>query len=213
MLAMSNSRRRILIRGLVIGLGLVAVIWTGVYIQLVNDEKRWSSGTLQDVKALADSYAQQLTRSVEQIDYLSSSLVYMQENGDLPALIDDQFKYSASTLPLYIAYIDSSGVVRSSRVPSNVGKAVGVTDYFERHKRSPDRTMVINPRSPGNGVLADLEVVRFSRRVDKPDGSFSGVLAIMVEHRYLQSFKALDLYREGDFSSVWHQSGTLLTNW
>ncbi|WP_151446455.1 response regulator [Lacisediminimonas profundi] len=210
---MHFSRTTIILRSAAACIALIVAIWTGVSLEIAQEKRQWQEITLQDVKILAESYAEQLEKTVEQLDYLSSTLVYMQERGVLPEVVDDHFRYASTTLPVFLSFVDAAGVIRSARFRENIGVSMRGHDFIDQHRNSTSREMVINPRSAGAGGLSKQEVIRFTRRVNHPDGSFAGVISLTVDHRYLHSYKALDRFGDSDFSSVWLQGGSMLTNW
>ena len=69
---------------------------------------------------------------------------------------------------------------------------MGDVDFFLRTRDSDGATLIISQPAEGRGGLQGKQVVRFTRRIDKSDGSFGGVILIAVEVDYLLSFPDID---------------------
>jgi diguanylate cyclase (GGDEF)-like protein len=70
--------------------------------------------------------------------------------------------------------------------------------------------MLIAQPSEGRGGLKGKQIVRFTRRIDKSDGSFGGVVLIAVEVNYLLAFPDVANLPEGDFVSARFAGGGVM---
>ena len=56
---------------------------------------------------------------------------------------------------------------------------------FQHHRDNPSRDLLVSP--PVLGRMSGRWVITFTRRVNRPDGGFGGMLLISLEPRYLTS--------------------------
>ncbi|WP_167858529.1 PAS domain S-box protein [Methylobacterium nonmethylotrophicum] len=144
-----------------------------------------------DVRNLARSLAQHATRSAEAVDIVLSGIVDRVEHG---ALRDpNQFRtflekrVKAVTQVRNLAVLDERGdwiidSVPGAHPPLNSADR----DYFLWHRERPDPGMhlgeMILSRATGKWLIP------LTRRWNKPDGSFGGLVAAALDPAYFQSF-------------------------
>jgi hypothetical protein len=100
---------------------------------------------------------------------------------------------------------DAQGVVRygvgSARLPQ---VDISDRDYFIRHRTQPDAGLIIS--EPIMSRISGQWVIVFSRRLNKPDGSFAGTVhAAVVTAQFVQLLAKLDLGANGN-SGLWTQT-------
>lgn len=133
---------------------------------------------------LAETYEAQVIRAIREIDQTLKFVKYAVELKGKQAVLQEL--KAKDLLPpdlLFIVSItDSKGeVVVSTRPP--VMRNVADQNYFQR-QRQADALSVSRPRqSPGSGEWKLL----FSRRLNAPDGSFSGIVMVSVDAAYFVS--------------------------
>ncbi len=190
----------------------LAGIWALVFIDLRNDRELMHAQTLAQVQGYAIGFAENLHKSILQIDQLSATLATLHENGAAPAMLTQAYRGILDELPLYPIFLDEQGIARYLRMPPKTVIDLSEREFFRFHRDSPSRTLRINPREEGVGVFAGQTIVRLSRRVNKPDGSFGGVVAITMLPRFMNAFNDESALGQNDFASVWLADGPMLTN-
>ena len=193
-----------------IALVAVTVLWVGAHFKNVADRSSEETRGQQKVTELASSYALQLHNSIEQIDQLSLLVAHLplsQKKIDMQQVFQDLPAYSWFN-PLLI---DSEGLVISSRTASLLGFSVANTDFFRRHKNSDLTELHINPPEPGYGQLEGKQVIRFSRRVNNPEGRFVGVVSLSMLQEQLTYFGGDVALDSGDVIAIKHRGGDTLT--
>jgi diguanylate cyclase (GGDEF)-like protein len=189
---------------------LGVLLWAITYSLVERDrdavEKRVSEETASDTRA----YAQQLQRTIEQIDQLTLDLrTDVEESGRAPDLeVRRQKGLHPEHAQLYANIIGPDGTLLSSGLHIDDRKNVSDRPYFQAHMHDPSRELRISEAAPGRRLGGP--VIRFSRRIDGPDGSFNGVAMAAVEPTYLAAFHDEALLGEGDFVSVRFVNGPLL---
>jgi len=188
----------------------VALVWLAALLKIDHDQQQLVDEALLDTSFRAKSYEEQLLRAVAQIDQLSMSIKYQWERGGAPLDLEEQFLRGVYQRDFYPVVINARGVAVASTRRLARGTYMGDLDFFLRAKASPHSTLHISPPTEGRGGFAGKQIVRFSRSLNKPDGSFDGVVLVAVEADYLAQFHDLGKLGSGDFVAVRFTDGTPL---
>ncbi len=192
--------------------GAIAVIWALVLVDLKHDRELIERQALVRAQGYAIGFAENLQKSIQQIDQMSLTLVRLHEQGASGDILREAYRGVLDELPLYPIFLDERGIARYTRTPPGVVLDLSDREFFRFHRSSTDRGLRINPREEGVGAFAGQNIVRLSRRMEKPDGSFGGVVAITMLPRYLNAFSETSALGKNDFASVWLVDGPMLTN-
>lgn len=191
---------------------VILLIWALVLVDQRQDKAFLERETLAKVQGYAIGFAENLQKSIQQIDQLSLTLVRLHEYGAPDDLLKSAYRGVLDDLPLYPIFLDKHGIARYTRTPPGMMLDLSDRAFFRHHRDSPSRDLQINPREEGVGAFAGQVIVRLSRRVNGPDGRFAGVVAITMLPRYLNAFGEISALNENDFASVWLVDGPMLTN-
>lgn len=145
-----------------------------------------------EMKNLAKSLAQHAEDSFNLADALLVDMVdRIEREGTYPAVMADmqdflseriQTLQAVKTLTVYGA----DGFVLSSSLSGHTKVNVRDLEFFRHHAATSDRRWFFGP------IIADPLgsewVLTLSRRIDKPDGSFGGVVQISIPPRYFSNF-------------------------
>jgi len=191
---------------------LVAAVCGAVWLKIEMDRTQLIRQAESEAAARAESYAEQVLRGISQIDQLSMSIKYQWEKK-LGALdLEDQFRRGVYQDAIYPAVIDAQGYAVSSMRNLARGTYMGDLPFFKLNRDQPKSQLHILPPAPGRGGFHGKQIVRFSRRFEKSDGSFDGVVLIAAEPDYLASFHNAASLMPGDFISVRFVDGPLLVS-
>ncbi|MGX7704382.1 sensor domain-containing diguanylate cyclase [Methylobacterium sp. Gmos1] len=80
---------------------------------------------------------------------------------------------TADGLGILVLFDENGYGLLNSRYPTGAGGSFADRDYFQVHRRDPDVGLYIS--KPYQSRMSGAYTVAFSRRVNKPDGSFGGV--------------------------------------
>jgi diguanylate cyclase (GGDEF)-like protein len=188
----------------------IAAIWIATFARIEAENNEIEELAYVQAKALSNSYAVQLKRTVDQIDQITLNLQYLWKKTNGAVNLEEQAASGLYPLSakLYISISDKDGIGITSTIG---GGQISVADreYFQFHKfRTDTRLRVENALSIGR--RSGKTVVRFSRRLEDVNGNFDGVISIGVEPGYLASFSDENSLGSHDFMSVRHQEGKLL---
>lgn len=165
---------------------LGVLLWLGLLAKFEEDRHGVERIALQEARALAAAYSQYLTRAVEQIDHLSLLVKYEWEHSSLSLeALAEQGLFPVDRYAL-VTIIDAEGRPLTANRP--IGQTLLVTDwdYFIFHRDNPSQELRIG--SPLTGRISGKTVIEFSRRLEKADGTFSGVVLVSVEPVSFASF-------------------------
>ena len=166
----------------------------------------------EQASAVTRSYALQLRHMVEQIDQITLRLKHHWEDPDIPVDLErDQAHglFPASRL-LYATIFDARGNPLTSTVSGWRTNPTNVSDlpYFQFHRANCCAGLLIS--EPSASRFMGRTVVRFTRRLNRPDGGFAGVVSVAVEPPYLTAFQENAAPGPKDFVSVRLDGGTVL---
>lgn len=187
-------------------------IWAMVLVNQQNDRALLHDQALAKAQGYAAGFAENLQKSILQIDQLSLTLAQLHEAGVRPEAIQRVYQAILTDLPLHPLFLDENGIARYRRTGSGIAIDLSQAEYFRFHRDSPSRALRINPREAGVAAFEGQPIVRLTRRVNKADGSFGGVVAITMLPRYLNAFDSDSSLDLNDFASVWIIDGPMLTN-
>ena len=197
---------------LIICVALVTLVWVVTFniINGVQDDLR--DEAMHEASNRARSFAEQAEKNIAHIDQISLMLRYQwQRDGRAPD-IADQYKNGMHLKLLSLAIIDTSGIIISARAAVAMGMNMSDLPLFTTHRSLTDKALLINPISVGRGSLKDKATIRFTRRMDKPDGSFGGIVLVSTAASYLTHFNEFNELHPDDFISLQFDEGPLLVS-
>jgi diguanylate cyclase (GGDEF)-like protein len=189
---------------------LGSVIWVLTLSKLDNEKKVLETNALRGATSLSKAYADQLARTVEQIDQITLTLKYYRESSDGAPDLEDQLKkglYPASSR-LYVNIVDRHGAIVTSTLDRQSNPNLSNRGYFRHHAAEEVPGLLIS--KPEVGLLTNKTIIRFSRRLEAEDGTFDGVVMVSVEPAYLASFYDESHLSKGYFLAVRHTGTGLL---
>ena len=191
---------------------LLAAMWGAVVFKIQSDRELLIYQAEKEAGARAKAYAEQVLRSVAQIDQLSMSIKYQREHRPGTLDLEDQFRQGVYQNGIYPVLIDAKGYALSSTRNLARGAYMGDLEFFRINRDQPQSQLHILPPIEGRGGFSGKQVIRFSRRINKPDGSFHGAVLIAIEPEYLAGFHDASLMMPGDFVAVCFAGGPLLAS-
>jgi diguanylate cyclase (GGDEF)-like protein len=111
-----------------------------------------------------------------------------------------------------LTIFDENGILLSSSLPGHRGRVnIGALALFQHHKATTSSDWFVGPliRDPLGGDW----ILTISRRFNKPDGSFGGVVQASIPPRYFGNFFGrFDIGSQGSITLL-HQNGTILSRY
>ncbi|MDU2066063.1 MAG: SpoIIE family protein phosphatase [Sporomusaceae bacterium] len=179
---------------LLIGIVLVIALWGFIWKQVSDDYNRTLSENSKETMNLAKAFEEHVFRIISQND---SDLLILrkayEEAGNI-GFSDIANKIIKEKDPSrnIVAIADSGGVSRASTFSGTVGIDSSDRDFIRFHQENSEDVLFIS--KPFVGRSTDTSVIVLSRRINKPDGSFDGVVFMGLKIGYfLDFYKRMDL--------------------
>ena len=188
---------------------LAGVLWSWVITTIAKDKAEIASEVRRSAISQAKAYAEQLDRSLSQIDYIMLNLKYHWQDTGGAVNLEKQMK--AGLVPvsseLVLTLVDRNGKPVTSTLAFDKGLP-GITyrSYFQAHQLDASYGLLIS--EPIMGLRTKRMKIMLSRRLDTPDGNFDGLVVIAAEPSYFVSFPTESTFHKQDFVAVRKADGT-----
>lgn len=187
----------------------IGFLWWGVERTLAERKASEQALTMQQAAARAASYALQLEDLTDRMDQVAEQIIAqwrespnsLDIRGSLTGLLSTRHQ-------IYVFILDANGRVVASSFPPKV-QTIPRMGFFEALESGCCPGWQVTPASFAPTVGAD--VIRFSRRLDRPDGSFGGALVFAAPPNFLETFQDNSVIGPRDFVTVRLVDGPVLT--
>jgi diguanylate cyclase (GGDEF)-like protein len=188
---------------------LAAAIWSITLSIIQTDHEFVERNARKNASYIATSFAQHLTRLLDQADQsaLHLRLDWQQSRGQL--LLDNQpghglFPHSGL---LSATIVDREGTVVTSTRSIKPGASMAKMTYFLDQRDATEDHLHISPLMSAG--LFDKPTIQLSRRVQDARGGFDGVIVISVEPAYFTAFFDSASLGQADLLAVTDKHGTM----
>jgi diguanylate cyclase (GGDEF)-like protein len=190
---------------------LAGAVWAWTFGVIAKDKQQIRDRLRNTAAADARAYAQQLERSMTQIDFIMLSQKYHWEK--LPGQLDLDEQRQAGLLPpsseLVVTIVDAQGNPVTSTLPFKNNKTnIEERSYFREHKEHVGLGMTV--ARPRIGLRLGREVIILTRRLDDRRGRFDGVIAVAIEPVYLGSQLGAAALEPDDMVAAYRADWTFL---
>ncbi|TFW03419.1 EAL domain-containing protein [Oxalobacteraceae bacterium OM1] len=192
------------------GLALGALL-AGLLVSLLNaTQRQLEEHALGEAKVLASIYAQQIGRTIGELDHTTSLLKRIWEHSEDGVRLEDLRKETTflDSTKVGVSIANRDGVIVSSTLPGAVGMSVVDRGYFGFHRSS--QSLDLHVSEPLAGRFADKEIVVFSRRLSLPNGEFAGVVSASTGTRYLAQFADVSILGSTGMLALVGEGGRLV---
>jgi len=184
---------------LVIALGVVLIVgmWLFIWQQINHDYERTMADTSLETMNLATAFEEHVRRIVAGADKDMINLEQAYERDGISSPVFSVYAQNASKDPSrhLVAVYNEHGDVVASFVQNFLASNRSDRDYFQRHRVADGQNVIIG--MPITGRVTGQVIIPLTRRINKPDGSFGGIVLIGLKADYFTSFyKKIDLGQE-----------------
>ena len=167
-----------------------------------------------DIQNLAHSLAEHASHTIRSADIAMAGMVDLLRYRDpLPERFNPYLAETVSSLPQLreIGVLGVDGRWRYSSLPETPRHSNSDRSYFIYHRDTPGSALRIN--EPIQSRLTGRLTIILSKRIDRQDGSFAGVLTAAIDSDYFNRFyKTFQLGPDGSVSLL-RNDGTVLIRW
>lgn len=178
---------------------MLCLIWVGLYFVVQRERQAEIEDAYKDGAAYAQTFAEHTVRTIRGLEQIAIFLKFKAEQEglaiDIPRLVSES-RFTGQPFVL-LSVVDETGQLVSSSqrpfIPSNIKDR----EHFRVHQDGDKGAFLSKPvlgRSSGKWSL------QLSRRINKPDGSFGGVVVVSIDPYYFAAFYRL--VNLGDNSSI-----------
>jgi len=187
----------------------------GVVVWKAVDAKKTTLARGQtDIQNLAHSLAEHAAHAIQSADIAMAGMVDLLRYRDpAPERFNRYLMETVNSLPQLreIGVLDANGKWLYSSLPQTPLHNNSDRRYFAYHRETPGSTLRIN--EPLQSRLTARSTIILSKRIDKQDGSFAGVLTAAIDSDYFNQFyRTFQLGPDGSISLL-RDDGVVLIRW
>ena len=194
---------------------VMTVCVLGVVVWKALDAKKTTLARGQtDTLNLSHSLAEHAAHALKSAEVAMTGMVDLLRYRDpLPERFNRYLAETVSSLPQLreIGVLDTNGKWLYSSLPQTPLHNNSDRSYFTYHRETPGNALRIN--EPLQSRLTGRSTIILSKRIDKQDGSFAGVLTAAIDSDYFERFyRTFQLGAHGSISLLLGD-GTVLIRW
>ena len=177
---------------------LVTMVWGGMFAQIDADRVQTIDNVRRDNANLTRAFAEHTVRTLKSVDQAVLFIKHQHEkyNGriDIAEYVRDGM--IVSQIFNQLGVIDEHGIYQMSNLADFKRVDLSDREHFKAHVARDTGELYIS--KPVLGRASGKWSLQLTRRINKPDGSFGGVVVISVDPYYFSKvYSELDLGRQG----------------
>ncbi len=188
---------------------LGVVVW-----KALDAEKTTLARGQTDIQNLAHSLAEHAAHAIQSADIAMAGMVDLLRYRDpIPERFNRYLAETVNSLPQLreIGVLDASGKWLYSSLPQTPLHNNSDRRYFTYHRETPGSALRIS--EPLQSRLTERSTIILSKRIDKQDGSFAGVLTAAIDSDYFNRFyRTFQLGPDGSITLL-RNDGVVLIRW
>jgi diguanylate cyclase (GGDEF)-like protein/PAS domain S-box-containing protein len=165
----------------------LTAVWVTVLSRIEFEHQADLRSTLRANDNLAAAFQKHIHMHFDKID---ESLLFMKEqfekDGALNAAIMERIQNQQFISTMSLAIVDSQGFFRAKILPTAEKITVGDREYFQHHRVNDTGKLYIS--KPVINRFTGRPAFHLSRRLNRPDGSFDGIVIGAMDLRYFSEF-------------------------
>lgn len=167
---------------------LGSMLWGATLVRLHTDRQLAQDNALKSVASLSGAYAQYLTRTVEQMDQIAMQVQYDWNRTGGALDLKDFRRQGLLIAPqlITVTILDKDGMPVTSTVNLNARPSGATREYFVYHRNND--SLAARVGMPLIWPATGTSILPFTRRLNAPDGSFAGVVAVSIGSGYFSEF-------------------------
>lgn len=179
-----NAKKIILLFTIV----LLCIIWSDLYFKIINERQIAIQHAVEEADNFTRAFEEHTIQTIRSIDQIALFLKYdYEKDGHLPKLGQyiKQGRFGNQPVIL-ISIVNEKGDVIASSQDQNSTSNIKEQEEFLVHKEFDSGQVYIS--KPILGHSSSQWSIQVTRRINKTDGSFGGVVLISVDPNYFSEF-------------------------
>ncbi|MCX7780683.1 MAG: ATP-binding protein [Negativicutes bacterium] len=177
---------------------MLAVVWTGLAIKMHAEKQLEIQSAFKSTDNLARIFEEHTLRTIRSADQIA--LLVKQQYERQGAAIDMQpfafFQTDNAEPPIAISIVNEAGDMLQSNKNSLVYANLRDREYFKVHQETDSGLLFIG--KPILGGFSGKWSIPMSRRINKADGSFGGIVVVAVDpFSFTRFYRDIDLGERG----------------
>lgn len=167
---------------------LLGVSWAAIFYKIHDEREVELASVYRNDANLVRVFEEHTIRTIQSIDQAMRFLKYQYERVGDKINITDYVKDGVVSDSLFtqLGIINEKGIYSHSNLNSGIGTDVSDRDPFKVHFSADTGQLFVGQSQIGR--VTQKWSMTFSRRINKPDGSLGGVVAVSLDPQYLTSF-------------------------
>ncbi|GGC61194.1 hypothetical protein GCM10011396_05220 [Undibacterium terreum] len=167
---------------------LAALLWGQTLSTIKEDKRLLKDSALKDAATLSRAYAQYLTRTTEQIDQISMHVKYDWENSHGHLRLEDLRQRGLFTASQFavVSILGRDGKPITSTSTNGRWQDKALAEQFNFHRNN--NSSALRVAMPETGAAEEKRLVHFTRRLEREEDAFDGIVVLSVEAAYLSTF-------------------------
>ncbi|WP_378954306.1 ATP-binding protein [Pelosinus sp. sgz500959] len=183
---------------------LISGLWFFVWYQINNEYTRSIEKASRDTMNLTKAFEEYVRRIVVEADKDLLSIKKTYERYGIASPLLAEYVADAATDPVryqQVAVINEHGIAVISFIEKGIGSNVADREYYQVHKDLDTQEIYIG--KPMFGRNLGGYTIPVSRRINKPDGSFGGVVVLGLRIKYFGDYyNMIDLGSDSTISLI-----------
>lgn len=182
------ERRRILLSIFAVMAFLIALIWGAVLYKSDAEEKMVVRSIYTENLNLARAFEEHTIRTLKSVDQAVLFLKFQYEKYGDKVNIAEYVREGMIISSIFnqLGVIDERGIYILSNLPNHKQMDLSDREHFRVHIEKDTNQLFIS--KPVLGRASGKWSIQMTRRINKPDGSFGGVVVISVDPFYFSDF-------------------------
>lgn len=202
-LANRIERRRLFLPIIALMVLPILLVWGAVVYKATTEEEMVIKAVYTENLNLARAFEEHTIRTIKSVDQAVLFLKFQYERYGDKVNIAEYVREGMIISNIFnqLGVIDENGIYILSNLPNHKQMDLSDREHFRVHKEKDTNQLFIS--KPILGRASGKWSIQMTRRINKPDGSFGGVVVISVDPFYFSDFyRGVDLGPGGVVSLV-----------
>jgi len=184
----SGERQRLFLPLVLLMLSLIVLVWGAVLYKARTEEALVIRSINTENLNLARAFEEHTIRTIKSVDQAVLFLKFQYERYGDKVDIAEYVREGMIISSLFnqLGVIDEHGIYVLSNLPDHKRVDLSDREHFRVHMEKDSNTLYIS--KPILGRATGKWSIQMTRRINKPDGSFGGVVVISVDPFYFSDF-------------------------